>query len=76
MKEKIRERSVLPLSRKEFSHYDNYLMVWDLVQKKGRKWKEIAKVIFPNDIDIDSARKKVANCFKAAEKIINAMGKS
>jgi hypothetical protein len=57
-------------TRFRFNEYDRYLAVWDLVQEKGRRWKAICKEIFPDDVDLESAMKKVRNSYWAAEKMI------
>jgi len=70
--------------RTQIDLYGDYLKVWDLVEKKGKKWTEIAKEVFPDDfIDADAqteshytpnpeaARIKTEQYYNAACKLID-----
>jgi len=60
-------------SRYRFDQYDNYLKIWDLVQLKGRRWKEIAKIIYPKDNrdDYEGASKRAQQNYNKAIEFIN-----
>ena len=54
--------------------YDEYLKVWNL-HKEGKTWKQIARQIFPKDVNLDSAVSKVRSYKRKAERMIEEMGR-
>lgn len=56
-----------------WDEYDKYLEVYAL-RKKNTSWRKIAFQIFPNDVDIDSAMRKVRHYYEQADRMINKGG--
>ncbi|MDY6951020.1 MAG: hypothetical protein SWE60_05880, partial [Thermodesulfobacteriota bacterium] len=55
--------------RRQLNYHDVYLKVWDL-REEGRKWTEIAKEVYSNDLAPDSAYKKVRQHYDRACELI------
>lgn len=71
----IVDKLIFPLGkigqrRQQIELYKRRLRVYHLIQQKGKKWTEIARELFPEDASPESARIKVMDDYKEAQRLI------
>jgi hypothetical protein len=63
-----------PLKPGDWGAFDRCFKVHDL-RRSGKKWREIAEIVFPGDRSDESAKGKVRSLYRKAEQMIEEEGR-